>query len=253
MGLFDMETIRYKYANARSHNQTHYVDNLLKSILDLLYPRFCQACGALGHDLCPTCLTKADTRAIDFPLCFVCENLCLNGKTHEICKRNCPISQYVFTYAYHGIPKRVIQLKRKSPHILKILLTRPSNLRALIRLYPVDLIIPIPPSPSHFSPRISEPVDIISKYICQYIKTPVYKALYKNPTATQQKLLGVTQRQNPSIRIKREAIYRIRNKKVLLVDDLCTSGSTLNFSANLLRQFGAKDVTAYTLARDLKY
>jgi predicted amidophosphoribosyltransferase len=58
---------------------------------------------------------------------------------------------------------------------------------------------------------------------------------------------------NPNIRIKREALQLIRNKRILLVDDVCTTGSTINTSAKLLKQFGSIDITAYALARDLRY
>ena len=43
---------------------------------------------------------------------------------------------------------------------------------------------------------------------------------------------------------------RIINKKILLVDDIFTTGATLNECSNLLKQAGAKKVDIFTIAKD---
>lgn len=43
---------------------------------------------------------------------------------------------------------------------------------------------------------------------------------------------------------------RIINKKILLVDDIFTTGATLNECSKLLKQAGAKKVDVFTIAKD---
>ncbi len=45
--------------------------------------------------------------------------------------------------------------------------------------------------------------------------------------------------------------HKIRGKRVLLVDDVFTTGSTLDEASKVLMNAGAKSVCAYTLARSI--
>ncbi len=253
MGYYTPETIGFADEYPRRTDENGRVDKLLKSALNLFFPQFCINCKRLGFSICPDCIKKLPDEQIDFPLCFTCENLCINGETHKVCKPKSYISKFFALYIYKGITKKILQAKSKNPLLIKPLLENTQSIEITKAIFKTDLIIPIPPSPKYLNPRLIEPTDIITKYISTAIQAPIYKALYKSPLAKQQKKLNLSKRMFPNIQIKREAIPLIRNKKILLVDDVCTSGSTLNISAKILKSYGALEVNAYTLARDLRY
>ncbi len=247
MGHVNGKTIGLNAAKALTGSKFRSVDNPRKSFLNLLFPKVCIGCKRFGYEICPSCAQHLTECENDFPLCIVCENLCSSGETHKFCRRYSHISNFTYTYSYQGIAKRILRQKSSRPEQIKVLL-RPVTMHSK-----PDLIIPIPPSPKHLKPRIAEPVDVIAEYISVVLNIPIYKALYKAPFSKQQKRLSASARQKPSIYLKKESIPIIRNKHILLIDDVCTTGATLNTSAKLLKNFHANKVTAYALARDLRY
>jgi predicted amidophosphoribosyltransferase len=253
MGYDGVQTISLPIEYPRRVGETKSVDKWVKSALNLLFPQFCINCKTLGFSLCPDCTKKLRGELIDFPLCFICENLCINGETHKACSPKSNMSRFFAPYLYKGVAKKILQSKSKNPLLIKYLLGNADQSDYMEFLMKTDLIIPIPPSPKYLNPRLIEPTDIIAEHISNTLHKPIYKALYKSPMAKQQKKLDLSKRMFPKIQIRKDAFKLMKNKRLLLVDDVCTSGSTLNISAGILRSYGAAEVNGYALARDLRY
>jgi ComF family protein len=69
------------------------------------------------------------------------------------------------------------------------------------------------------------------------------------PTVPQTQLSGTERRRNISGSFSVKQPHKVKNKKILLVDDVFTTGSTVNECAGTLRRAGAERVEIFTLAR----
>lgn len=244
----------------RCYNKNSGVENLWSFPAKAIFIKVCPGCKKIGEDICKTCTKNLYDSRIDFPICIRCENLSINGKTHLACKKNTFIDQFFCPYPYQGITKKIIRLKGRNKKALNSSLKSQPNkeLTREISEFNPNLIIPIPSTPKKFKPRLVEPAFIIAGYIqagLESFQAPpqISYALYKSPLSKQQKDLNVHQRQNPKIKLKAGQQNLLNRKRILLVDDVCTTGSTLNIAAKLLKTLGATEVAAYTLARDMRY
>lgn len=124
-----------------------------------------------------------------------------------------------------------------------------------------DFIIPVPLHPRRIRWRGFNQTELLSEYISLNL-TPAFSIpvlpdliVRKKYTLPQMKIKNYKERlknikgvfemstKNPP------ALESIRNKKILLVDDIATTGATLFECSNLLKQNGAKEVFGAVIAR----
>lgn len=106
-----------------------------------------------------------------------------------------------------------------------------------------DYIIPVPMSEKNLRLRGYNQADIIAETIS--VKTGIKMMtdiLYKNPSEVQHSL-------NKTQRMKNVSAYNINSTdlsgmKIIICDDVCTTGSTINRCAELLKNMGAAKVYA---------
>jgi len=86
--------------------------------------------------------------------------------------------------------------------------------------------------------------------MCEEINLPVLDILYKD-NCVEQKLQNFQQRKeiNKYIHIKNESL--IENKKILLIDDVITSGSTLKCCIDLIKKYKPKKIELLVLLKEL--
>ena len=116
-----------------------------------------------------------------------------------------------------------------------------------------DIIIPVP---IHYNRKVTRGYNqsaLLAKEIAkkitkiEYANNVLLKKINNKPQSTKNKkernnnVLGVYFVKNES---------KIWNKKVLLVDDIYTTGSTVNECARMLKIKGAKEVAVFTIAKD---
>lgn len=114
----------------------------------------------------------------------------------------------------------------------------------------VDLIVPVPLHPSRLRVRGYNQAALLAQQLGQRAGLPVDEGALRRirATASQMRLDARQRRQNVQ-----GAFHcpdgRVRGQQVLLIDDVCTTGATLEACADALRAGGAKAVWALTLAR----
>jgi predicted amidophosphoribosyltransferase len=79
------------------------------------------------------------------------------------------------------------------------------------------------------------------------------KALVKTKNNKTQSKLDINQRKNNVKSVYEVKQNKIKDKKILLIDDICTTGSTVNECAKVLKKAGAKSVIVATIAYAEKY
>lgn len=113
-----------------------------------------------------------------------------------------------------------------------------------------DLIVP---TPLHWRKRLTRgfnQADLLARELSRSTGIPVVKALRKaRATIAQSTLTGPERRRNVkgAFRVKNAA--ELFQKRILLVDDVYTTGATANACAKVLKDAGAQSVAVLTLAR----
>lgn len=229
--------------------------------LDLVMPKLCLVCGQEKTYLCPRCL--AEITMIDKFVCPICQKLSLYGKTCSACQKSSYLDGvfYALDYKNHLVQKMIKLLKY---HYLKelihplaeILISQIKNLCFLSNNFVFNpsssLIIPIPLHRKKFLWRGFNQSELLAQKIAEEFKLPFKNdLLFKVKNTCSQTDLKKDER-NLNIKnvfaLKNEG--QVKNKIVFLIDDVITTGATLNEAARVLKKAGAQEIWGITLARD---
>jgi len=115
--------------------------------------------------------------------------------------------------------------------------------------FAADVIVPVPLHAARLVERGYNQAALLARILSAEIGIPIDEAALVRAKATQQqaRLKAVERREN--VRDAFACRGDVAGKRVALVDDVCTTGSTLEACAAALRSSGASSVWAFTLAR----
>ncbi|MBM3149720.1 MAG: ComF family protein [Chloroflexi bacterium] len=226
---------------------------LQEVVVDLFFPRRCLGCGRLGSFLCDDC-TRTLPRLFP-PFCQKCGK---PGSSGGFCP-DCWSSQE----GIDGVrsPFRLEGTVRQAVHALKY-----DNLRAvapylarLMRNYlqsnpvPGDILVPVPLHPRRLRQRGYNQSVLLARELSKLIGLPVIEdCLCRSKNSLPQvRTTNVEERRNNVI-----DAFICRNAKlagagVMLIDDVCTTGATLEACASALKKGGTRTVWGLTLAREV--
>ena len=117
-----------------------------------------------------------------------------------------------------------------------------------------DVLVPVPSGFLSVMKRGFSPARVICRRVAHRLKIPMADAVGAVGDKTEQKALSSKRRRENAMRsfyVRNNA--DITGKRVLLIDDVCTTGSTLSAIAEKLLDAGAKDVSACVFAHAVRY
>lgn len=117
---------------------------------------------------------------------------------------------------------------------------------------PFDLLLPVPLSPLRLQERGFNQSLVLSRALSSHTGIPLAEGLVCSAERVKQSRRGRKERLRvlqSGFSLLPEARDKMANRRVLLVDDIYTTGSTLEACARLLREAGAVSIASYTLAR----
>ena len=228
-----------------------WLQRALEAGLDFLFPPRCAGCGRLGSIWCPDC----DVRLIRAPVRMQCRT-CGFPKLR---RKDCPACAIgglkLRSYAAYRPPLKQAVLKLKySPN--KALAAQMAAW--LVELYhtnmtPAELIVPVPLGDVRRRERGYNQVDLIASAMAGILDIPVQTAALARVQETRsqvgldpsERFVNVSQAfvADPNL---------IKGQKVLLIDDLVTSGATLLGCAAALIDAGAPEVFCLTVGRTIR-
>lgn len=234
-----IETVSLHWGSLRSH------------FLDLLFPPRCIGCRQVGAWLCAGCLKQIPR--VEPPFCTRCgdavvaDGLCRRCRTSPLqieCIRSVVHFEGVLREAVH-------QLKYDGRTVLA------GPLGGLMAAYwmqhpmPVDVVVPVPLHTARLRERGYNQAALLARELARRVGLAVdgQTLIRQRATAPQVELNARQRRENV-----REAFHCVGDglagKQVLLVDDVCTTGATLEACAVALHDEGrVSSVQALTLAR----
>lgn len=238
----------------------HLFANLHQALVELLFPSTCLACRqplapATLPMFCPACL--AEVELLRGPLCPGCGRpfpkaaggehfcgLCLTGHYHfararAVALYTAPLAQVIHRFKYQG-----------QTHAL-------ASFHALLALLPEavaqppELILPVPLHDRKLRQRGFNQAALLARAFFPREKKRVRTDLLRRErdTEPQTSLSGKARRQNLKNAFALREPGEVRGKRVLLVDDVFTTGTTVNECARVLKKAGAARVEVLTLAR----
>ncbi len=237
------------------------------AVVDLLFPPRCVTCHRLGAWLCANCLDEIET--IQPPFCFRCGSpldaaaispAAAPRGASPTCRR-CTSKESqsqldgLCAFAFHGGPLRdaIHQLKYEDLRALALPLGK-MMARGWQTLRPpdhdIDVVVPVPLHVSRQRERGYNQAELLARQLAAEIGRPMMKdCLVRTRATAPQVELGAQERQSNVRGAFKVLNDQLAGKRVLLIDDVCTTGSTLEAACSALRTGNASSVWAYTLAR----
>ena len=111
-----------------------------------------------------------------------------------------------------------------------------------------ELIIPVPNYKTDSKYNVKAP--LLARNLSDIISIPYQNDVLVRIANSSRRYFGVTQRREAAKKDYRINDYsQIKDRNVLLIDDIITTGATTDFCADLLRQYGAKQVIILCVAQ----
>lgn len=212
------------------------------TITNLFYPPVCGICGKLNEDF----------------LCKKCEKILESHAKFEIQEKqniNLYFDKHLYIFQYEGIIRKLIidyKFNEKS-YLYKTFanfLLKNQKFFEILKSY--DTIIPVPISKKRKKERGYNQSTLIAREISKRLKIEINTScLYKAKDIVAQSTLNREEReQNIKGVYQLKNVKKLENKKILLIDDIYTTGSTLNECSKILRKSNPKVITCFTMAKD---
>ena len=219
--------------------------------VDLLYPPRCAACGRGGAFLCDDCLVALPRAEGER-----CES-CWRALAGGFC-RSCQAQPPGFAglrsaFRYEGDVRRLVQAFKYGGETVLAEPLAAAMVALLVREgLTADLIVPVPLTGARQRERGFNQAALLAQRIGSALDLPVVEALERWRSAPSQ--AGSTsaeeRRRNVAGAFRLRGKAPVSGQAVLLVDDVATTGATLDVCARVLLDAGAGSVVAATLARE---
>ena len=228
----------------------------------LLYPNLCQICGEHRAEpkdgyVCHVC--QRSVTPVVPPFCLVC-GLPVRGEvTHSFTCTNCRDQPWDFdsargAVAAEGTVREAIHRYKYQralwfePFLSGLLMT---HAVPELKSQTWDALVPVPLYPVKEREREFNQAERLGRHLAQALNVPVESAWVKRvePTGPQAKLSRQERLTNIRRAFAPTAGVKIRGQRVLVVDDVLTTGATTSAVAAVLKRMGAATVAVWAVAR----
>ena len=161
---------------------------------------------------------------------------------------------YACCYYLHRVRKAVHMLKFSTKIYPAEAFARMMEKMLADELKNADILVPVPSGSLSVIDRGFAPADKIAKIISVKSGVPLVKAIKARKEKLEQKELSIRKRaENAKNSFCPAKNTDVKGKRIILIDDVCTTGSTLSACAEILLKAGAKDVAAAVFAKTKNY
>jgi ComF family protein len=247
-----------------SHVNARVISGAYDSVLALIYPQRCAACGGpvdSRHDgvACSTCWDATRIFDEDDTLCWKCGALSTatlpEEKRQTVRCGRCDADSFTGARAcglYEGALRASILALKREPNVTRRLLETLRQTQQRTPLAEADLIVPVPLHASREGERGFNQAVVLARALARATKLPIDEYSLVRRVHTERHRAGMDAR---SRRDSVEGAFEVRRpepiagRRVLLIDDVFTTGATVSECAAVLKSAGAADVYVLTIAR----
>jgi len=216
------------------------LNTILNNILNTIFPIRCIACGKFGEDLCIACIRNIPTAEREsakwiFPVFDY---------------RHPPLKKALWLLKYNG-KKRIANVF--ADILYGKILEELSDL-SVMQNFTNSILIPIPLSSKRYRDRGYNQAELICQALVKLDRENIFE-LNKTILIKAKHTPHQARLKDRRIRLKNlEGSYGVKNselikgRNIILIDDITTTGATLNEARKILKEFGARKVIAFTVA-----
>lgn len=225
-------------------------DKIKDFLLDLIFPNRCFMCNNIilwDKTCCDECFKQIPF--IDEKLCPKC------GKANCVCNLNICYDKCFSIAWYDSVMKNaVVRFKRESPYNFSKFFGKELSKQILAENFSFDIVTCTPMSKKSRKDRGYNQASYLAKVIANELDVKFdEKLLFKKDSKIHQHELGFDERMENAFKsFSFNDSKDVKGKRILLVDDIVTTASTLNSCARLLKNNGAKSVVC-AVACNTKY
>lgn len=233
------------------------INKATESFLDLIFPKFCIGCKKEGFHICSSCRSKMQINY--YPFCPAC-------KSKIIASQKCPhhksaIKFCLSPFSYDNILiKNLIHdfkylfIKSIGPELARFQIEtiQKSAFFSQIKNNPENfLLVPVPLHKKRLAWRGFNQSGVLAKKISDELQIDIFSGLKRIKNTLPQ--IDMTDKEQRQENIKNaftcDKSKTIKGKTVILIDDMVTTGATLEECAKALKKSDTKEVWALTLAK----
>jgi len=221
--------------------------------LDFLFPQWCLGCGREGQLICSSC--QSSLPRVVPPLCSRCGRPQPSGILCSSCVSwRAEIDGIRSPFRFEGVIRQAVhELKYRNLRSLAVPLAQLLNDYLLTQPVPGDVLVPVPLHRKRMRERGYNQSSLLAKELGRLISLPVVDGcLIRQRHAPPQARTATVEERRGNVA---DAFIccddRLRDKRVLLIDDVSTSGATLEACAVALKAAGAASVWGLVLAREI--
>ncbi len=232
------------------------VTNLKRVALDLLFPRWCIGCGREGEYICNSC--RQTLKIITPPVCPRCGR----PQSAEPTQDGCPgcagwqagIDGIRAPFLFDGVIRDAIhEFKYRNLRALAISLAGLMHNYLAENPVPGDVLVPVPVHTRRLRERGYNQSALLARELGRLsgitlVEDCVVRQRYTPP---QARSAGINERRNNVSDAFACRDGRLHGKQIILIDDVSTSGATLNACAVALKAAGAATVWGLVIALEL--
>ncbi len=227
---------------------------LRKTALDLLFPRRCSVCDRAvpfhGEDICRTCRGKIK---------LICGAVCMKcgkplAEEEEYCF-DCSRKKHLYiqgtaVFEYHSIAPAIYRFKYEGRQEYAYFFGRcmAKKLEVQLRIWKAEALVPVPVHPSRRKQRGYNQAELLAREISVRTGIPMRNDIIARGKKTKpQKDLNNIQRQNNLKRAFKILRNDVKLNTIVIIDDIYTTGSTIDAVAKELKRRGVGTVYFITL------
>ena len=226
---------------------------LKRVALDLLFPLWCIGCGREGSYICDSC--RQQLPVIVPPFCPRCGRPQPQGAPCPGCiEAQSDIDGIRAPFLFNGVIRHAIhELKYRNLRAIAPLLAGFLHDYLLENPVPGDVLMPVPVHRKRERERGFNQSSLLCHELSRRSGLPVVDdcLIKRTYTPPQARTSTVTDRRANVAGVFACVDERLRGKQVILIDDVSTSGATLNACAGVLKSAGASAVWGLVLALEL--
>lgn len=233
--------------------------NIRVNLLDFLFPKTCVGCGKFGGYFCLNCVKEIKQTEL---VCPFCERPSLGGVVHAVCKRPLGLNGLWSLGVYGGSLRIAIQklkyrwVSKIAKELIDITIEYwAKNSPMLLDKLKKDqgkswVVSAVPLHKTRQKWRGFNQSELLAKLLAEKLGLR-YETVLKRikNTKPQMKLQAFERKNNIRNAFELAVSNQLSDVRILLIDDVWTTGSTLKECTYVLKRSGAKIVWAFTIAR----
>lgn len=213
---------------------------MFENILNFLFPPACSVCGKIDKNwLCPNCQRRVERL----------EKSCvveMENKKYE---------KLLYLFQYESLVRKLILRYKFSNkaylnHFFANRIAENEENRKLLKQY--DMIIPVPMHKKKMQKRGYNQTELVANELEKSLGIPARKDILSKVvnTTTQSKLGGKARQSNIQHAFFIQNDIEVEDKKIILLDDIYTTGATSEECSRVLKNAGASEILVLVLAKD---